>query len=52
VALIPLGLGYFWILRDPSRHAWQDSMTGTEVVYDQAQRAPYVKAHPAEARAA
>jgi uncharacterized RDD family membrane protein YckC len=51
VALIPLGLGYFWILRDPSRHAWQDTMTGTEVVYDQAQRAPYVKAHPAEARA-
>lgn len=51
VALIPLGLGYFWILRDPSRHAWHDTMTGTEVVYDQAQRAPYVKAHPAEARA-
>jgi uncharacterized RDD family membrane protein YckC len=47
VALIPFGLGYFWILRNPSRHAWQDTMTGTEVVYDQAQRAPYVSAHEA-----
>ena len=42
VALLPLGLGYFWILRDPSRHAWHDTMTGTEVVYDHEQRAPYV----------
>jgi uncharacterized RDD family membrane protein YckC len=44
VALLPLGLGYFWILRDPSRHAWHDTMTGTEVVYDDEQRAPYVGA--------
>lgn len=44
VALLPLGLGYFWILRDPSRHAWHDTMTGTEVVYDDEQRAPYVRA--------
>ena len=52
VALIPFGLGYFWILRNPSRHAWHDTMTGTEVVYDEAQRAPYVSARAAaEARA-
>jgi len=44
VALLPLGLGEFWILRNPSRHAWQDTMTGTEVVYDQAQREPYLRA--------
>jgi uncharacterized RDD family membrane protein YckC len=41
VALIPLGLGEFWILRNPSRHAWQDSMTGTEVVYDEGGRTQY-----------
>src|SRR3984957_12431290 len=44
IALLPLGLGYFWILRDPSRHAWHDTMTGTEVIYDEQQRAPYVAA--------
>lgn len=48
-ALAPLGLGYFWILRNPSRHAWHDTLTGTEVVYDDAQRAPYVSATAAEA---
>ena len=50
VALLPLGLGYFWILRNPSRHAWHDTMTGTEVVYDEAQRAPYVRAEASEKR--
>ena len=44
LALLPLGLGYFWILRNPSRHAWHDTMTGTEVIYDEQQRAPYVAA--------
>ena len=48
VALLPLGLGEFWILRNPSRHAWQDTMTGTEVVYDEAQREPYVRAEDRE----
>jgi len=52
VALLPLGLGYFWILRNPSRHAWHDTMTGTEVVYDEEQRAPYVGADTATAHAA
>jgi uncharacterized RDD family membrane protein YckC len=44
LALLPLGLGYFWILRNPSRHAWHDTMTQTEVIYDEQQRAPYVAA--------
>jgi uncharacterized RDD family membrane protein YckC len=34
LSLLPLGLGYLAILRDPSRHAWHDRMTGTEVIYD------------------
>jgi uncharacterized RDD family membrane protein YckC len=50
VALIPFGLGYFWILRNPSRHAWQDSMTGTEVVYDQSRRAQYAATRAAASR--
>ena len=47
LALLPLGLGYFWIVRNPSRHAWHDTMTGTEVIYDEQQRAPYVAADAA-----
>lgn len=47
VALLPLGLGYFWIVRNPSRHAWHDTMTGTEIIYDEQQRAPYVAANAA-----
>jgi uncharacterized RDD family membrane protein YckC len=50
IALLPLGLGYFWILRDPSRHAWHDTMTHTEVIYDEQQRAPYVAADSASGR--
>jgi uncharacterized RDD family membrane protein YckC len=38
VSLLPLGLGYFAILRDPSRRAWYDRMTGTEVIYDDVNR--------------
>jgi uncharacterized RDD family membrane protein YckC len=34
LSLLPLGLGYLAILRDPRRRAWADRMTGTEVVYD------------------
>jgi uncharacterized RDD family membrane protein YckC len=34
LSLLPLGLGYLAILRDPSRHAWPDRLTGTEVIYD------------------
>ena len=34
LSLLPLGLGYFAILRDPYRRAWADRMTGTEVRYD------------------
>ena len=38
LSLIPLGLGFLAILRDPSRRAWHDRLTGTEVVYDKAER--------------
>ena len=42
LSVIPLGLGFFAILRDPSRRAWHDRLTGTEVVYDAVQRgAPF-----------
>ena len=41
LSLIPFGLGFFAILRDPSRRAWHDRLTGTEVIYDTVQRAPF-----------
>lgn len=34
LSLLPLGLGYLAILRDPQRRAWADRMTGTQVIYD------------------
>jgi uncharacterized RDD family membrane protein YckC len=55
ISLIPFGLGYLAILRDPSRRAWHDRLTGTEVVYDSVQRgAPYgaIGAESAAQRAA
>jgi uncharacterized RDD family membrane protein YckC len=39
LALLPLGLGYLAILRDPRRRGWHDRMTGTEVIYDTVARA-------------
>ena len=48
VSVIPLGLGYFAILRDPQRRAWHDRMTATEVVYESVdRRAPYSSLDPA-----
>jgi uncharacterized RDD family membrane protein YckC len=42
LSLLPFGLGFFAILRDPQRRAWHDRMTGTEVIYDMtARRAPH-----------
>jgi uncharacterized RDD family membrane protein YckC len=38
LSLLPLGLGYFAILRDPRRRSWADRMTGTEVIYDRVAR--------------
>jgi uncharacterized RDD family membrane protein YckC len=38
LSLIPLGLGFLAVLRNPSRRAWHDRLTGTEVVYDAVQR--------------
>jgi len=53
LSLIPLGLGFLAILRDRSRRAWHDRMTGTEVVYDIAARtAPYARDAGASAAAA
>jgi uncharacterized RDD family membrane protein YckC len=53
LSLIPLGLGYLAILRDRSRRAWHDHMTGTEVVYDIAARtAPHAGDAGASAAAA
>lgn len=44
VSVLPLGLGYLAILRDPERRAWADRMTGTRVIYDPVQRsAPYAR---------
>ena len=31
-SLLPLGLGYVWILIDPQRRAWHDRLSGTRVV--------------------
>jgi uncharacterized RDD family membrane protein YckC len=38
VSLVPLGLGFLAILRDPKRRAWHDRIAGTEVIYDMAAR--------------
>ena len=38
ISLLPLGLGYFAILRDPQRRAWADRMTKTKVCYDSVAR--------------
>lgn len=39
LSLLPLGLGYLAILRDPYRRAWADRLSGTEVRYDSVARA-------------
>ena len=50
VSVIPFGLGYLAILRDPQRRAWHDRMTGTEVIYESVdRRAPYSSIDPASA---
>jgi uncharacterized RDD family membrane protein YckC len=50
VSLVPFGLGYLAILRDPSRRAWHDRMTDTEVIYDPVARsAPYSEVNPLSA---
>ena len=38
LGLLPFGLGFFAILRDPQRRAWHDRMAGTQVIYDMAAR--------------
>ncbi len=38
LSLLPAGLGFFAILRDPQRRAWHDRIAHTEVIYDMAAR--------------
>ena len=38
LSLLPAGLGFFAILRDPQRRAWHDRLAKTEVIYDMAAR--------------
>lgn len=50
LSLLPVGLGYLAILRDPRRRAWADRMTGTEVIYDTVARsAPHASLSRASA---
>jgi len=32
VALLPVGLGYWWALLDPERRCWHDRLSGTRVI--------------------
>jgi len=32
VSLLPLGLGFLWILFDPEKRAWHDRLSRTRVV--------------------
>jgi uncharacterized RDD family membrane protein YckC len=49
VSIVPFGLGFLAILRDPQRRAWHDRMTGTEVIYESVdRRAPYSSTDPAQ----
>jgi uncharacterized RDD family membrane protein YckC len=44
LSLLPLGLGFFAILRDPQRRAWHDRLAGTSVIYDMTARsAPHAR---------
>jgi uncharacterized RDD family membrane protein YckC len=33
ISVIPLGLGFFWILWDPDRQGWHDKIAGSQVLY-------------------
>jgi predicted flap endonuclease-1-like 5' DNA nuclease len=33
LAILPLGLGYLWVLGDDRRQAWQDKLAGTCILY-------------------
>ncbi len=34
ISLIPLGLGFWWVLVDDQRQCWHDKLARTDVVYD------------------
>lgn len=33
ISMIPLGLGFIWIILDPKREAWHDKLADTHVIY-------------------
>ena len=33
ISIIPLGLGFIWIILDPKREGWHDKLAGTHVIY-------------------
>lgn len=33
LSVLCLGLGYLWILIDPSRRSWSDLLSGTRIIY-------------------
>ena len=48
LALVPFGLGWLWIARDPRRRGWHDRISGTEVVHVRRSRtAPHATRDPA-----
>jgi uncharacterized RDD family membrane protein YckC len=51
LSLLPLGLGFFWILFDPDKNAWHDRISRTFVVQIQLPRARPRAALPVQARA-
>lgn len=37
ISLIPLGLGYLWIIWDPKKQGWHDKLAGTVVIKTESQ---------------
>jgi uncharacterized RDD family membrane protein YckC len=33
ISIIPLGLGFIWIILDSKREGWHDKLAGTHVIY-------------------
>lgn len=49
-SLVPAGLGFLWIARDPSRRGWYDIWADTEVIYQEIKGAPYSGRHQTSSR--
>jgi uncharacterized RDD family membrane protein YckC len=48
LSLLPLGLGFIWILFDPQRNTWHDKISGTRVVQVHPARHPDPAHKPGE----